>query len=479
MGALASTAIPEDRDCWSGSGIRVRLIPGLDSLAVREAIAGGRVGFFDLGVDVAGWLRLVTRSYANIAACFIEPIQGEGGIRPVPGGFLSELREEASREEFPLVMDEIQSGMGRTGTFLASERSGVEADYYLLSKSLGGGLAKISALMVREDRYLPEFGYLHTSTFAEDDFSCRVALAALDLLEGDRIPARSAELGKILMEGLEKLRARFPGEIREVRGRGLLLGVELEPQPDSRSPLIRVLSDQNLLGFIVCGSLLHESGIRTAPALSDRKTIRIEPSAYLDPAEFRRFLAALAAVLRAIHEGDAGRLVRYLAGRAGDDDVCSESRGPEVSSPGSEEGGPGRSRSVAFLAHFLDAGQLAAWDPSLEGFSRDDRRALLDRMRGLIEPFPVTRCDIRSTRSERVSLHVIGIPFTSEQVMRSRRTFETGRQIRDRVTYQESMVDPEYMERFTSACFQPHTDVTRFPSVVQRLRRRADATQSA
>src|SRR5690606_30008518 len=114
-------------------------------------------------------------------------IQGEGGVREVPADTLRALRSLADRHAAALVFDEIQCGMGRTGTFLASSAAEVVADYYLLSKSLGGGLVKISALLVDREHSVADFGRYHTSTFADDALSCVVAQSALKLLRENQL----------------------------------------------------------------------------------------------------------------------------------------------------------------------------------------------------------------------------------------------------------------------------------------------------
>ncbi len=121
--------------------------------------------------------------YVNVSGIFVEPIQGEGGIHILSKDFLEFCRRTASEHEIPLIFDEIQCGMGRTGTFTYSEQTGVIADYYLFSKSLGGGLSKISALLIKDTLYEEDFGFIHTLTFAEDDHSSALALTDLNLLE--------------------------------------------------------------------------------------------------------------------------------------------------------------------------------------------------------------------------------------------------------------------------------------------------------
>jgi acetylornithine/succinyldiaminopimelate/putrescine aminotransferase len=251
-GSLRLTAGREYRTPWRHLGPRTLLLPvggggdggrapggggggsgAIDALqaALRGAIAQEtrHVPFPEVAPD--GAVVLGVRTVTGIAGCFVEPIQGEGGIREIPAEVLALLREAADAHGFPLVMDEIQSGMGRTGDFLASQASGVRGDYYLLSKSLGGGMAKISALLVDRERYMDDFGYLHTSTFADDDFSCGIALKVLDLLEADGgvLLQRVRERGAYFLSRLEELQMRYPGQLRAVRGRGLMIGIELAP----------------------------------------------------------------------------------------------------------------------------------------------------------------------------------------------------------------------------------------------------------
>ena len=119
----------------------------------------------------------------SLAGLIFEPIQGEGGVREITPEFAQRAAALCAARGAPLIADEIQTGMGRTGTFLACEALGVTPDYVLLSKALGGGLAKISATLIRRERHVDKFDVLHTSTYAEDDYSSGVSLKALELLD--------------------------------------------------------------------------------------------------------------------------------------------------------------------------------------------------------------------------------------------------------------------------------------------------------
>jgi acetylornithine/succinyldiaminopimelate/putrescine aminotransferase/predicted amino acid dehydrogenase len=469
-GSLRLTAGREYRTPWRHLGPRSVFLPR-DTLPVylrtvlRDVIAAERRTYYVLEIGEAGAVALVPRSFVNVAGCFVEPIQGEGGIRPLEPAYLRVLREQADEHGFPLVMDEIQSGMGRTGYFLASEPSGVRADYYLLSKSLGGGLAKISALLVERARYLEDFGYLHTSTFADDDHSSALALRALDIVEQDdgAVLRMCREKGAYFLEKLQALRVRYPNQLRAVRGSGLMIGIELVPPTDSASPLLRLLGEQNLLGFFICGYLLHEERIRVAPTISAHGTLRLQPSAFVSTEALDRCCAALERVLVMLRDGDAYRLSRFLTRMAESEAAGELERLLDADTPslsyasttgsGSENGnGPfarlsaaaggvpglvgapvsvapaadraedGTPAVVGFLSHFLAAEDLREWEPRLAPLSGAECERFLDRTRGVLHPFEVERVELRSAAGTAVRVVIIGIPFTPAQVAQGLRT---------------------------------------------------------
>lgn len=436
-GALKLTHNPDYRSHWRRIGLRAVFLPfapagggGFDA-AIARATERAKVRYLDLEIGADGALAVVEREIVNVSACFVEPIQGEGGIREVPAEYLRALRRAADAGGFPLVIDEIQSGMGRTGTFLASEPSGVRGDYYVLSKTLGGGFAKISALLVDDARYVAEYGYLHTSTFADDDFSSAMALGVLDLVErdGGALMRAAREKGDRLLARLEDLQAKYPGELADVRGRGLMIGFELARQERSRSPLLRVLSEQNLLGFFVSGALLHEEGVRVTPTLSFHQTIRLEPSAFITEEAVERFCAALEKMLAAIRDADSFWIARFLVGRAGEPDALGGGgrklrEPPRFTAPGWAP--PRFSRKVAFLGHFLEPRDLRDWDPALAPFTDEECERFLERTKGLLDPFVLERAELRSRGGDIVSLTFIGIAFTPAQVMESFRAGACG-----------------------------------------------------
>ena len=194
-----------------------------------------------------------------------EPIQGEGGIREITPEFAQRAAALCAARGAPLIADEIQTGMGRTGTFLACEALGVTPDYVLLSKALGGGLAKISATLIRRDRHVDQFDVLHTSTYAEDDYSSGIALEGAGAARrrgARRVPPQ----GRRLLNGLRSLMAAYPDIIVDVRGRGLMVGVEFRRLLDDPSFLLRLLTNQDDLVFVLVGL-----PVQRAPASASRR----------------------------------------------------------------------------------------------------------------------------------------------------------------------------------------------------------------
>jgi len=158
------------------------------------------------------------------AAIIVEPIQGEGGIRVPPPTFLKELRELCDKKNILLIMDEVQTGFGRTGRLFACEHSGVMPDVLCLAKSIAGGLP-LGVTVAREDVVSSLKLGEHSSTFGGNPLVCAAASAAIDVMVGENLSERAATLGKHFMERLEESHEKHK-IIREVRGKGLMIGVE-------------------------------------------------------------------------------------------------------------------------------------------------------------------------------------------------------------------------------------------------------------
>ncbi len=195
----------------------------------------------------------------NVAAILVEPIQGEAGIILPPKGFLKRLREITERHNALLMVDEIQSGLGRTGKFWAYEHEGIRPDVIIMGKALSGGLYPVSAI-VADDPVMDVFHPGdHGSTYGGNPVAAAVALAALRVLVDEKMTENSAELGDYL---LARLREIDSPHVKEVRGAGLWIGIELHPEAGGARRFCEALRHDGVL----CKET-HEHVIRVAPPL--------------------------------------------------------------------------------------------------------------------------------------------------------------------------------------------------------------------
>jgi ornithine--oxo-acid transaminase len=195
----------------------------------------------------------------NTVAFLVEPIQGEAGVIIPPEGYLRRARELCSAHNVLLILDEIQTGLGRTGRLLAEEHEGIEADLTLIGKALSGGFYPVSAVLSSNE----VLGVLkpgeHGSTFGGNPLACAVARAALRVLIDEGMIANASVQGERLLAGLRRL--DHPA-IREARGRGLMLALELHPEAGGAKPFTQALRERGVL----CKET-HEHTIRIAPPL--------------------------------------------------------------------------------------------------------------------------------------------------------------------------------------------------------------------
>ena len=178
----------------------------------------------------------------DIAAILIEPITGEGGIRVPPAGYLSELRAICTQQNWLLMLDEIQAGIGRTGTWFAYQHENMLPDVLSLAKGLGNGVPIGASLVAGAARDLFTPGS-HGTTFGGNPLACRAALTVLDIMQGEALREEAGRMGSLLQRMLSERLAGYP-EVREVRGRGLMIGIELDR---SAGDIVRIALDQGLL----------------------------------------------------------------------------------------------------------------------------------------------------------------------------------------------------------------------------------------
>jgi acetylornithine/succinyldiaminopimelate/putrescine aminotransferase len=289
---------------------QARFVPLDAPETIKKIIDEERVTLLDLVVQ-HGVVDVVEREFPIFAAFYVEPVQGEAGIKPMSPELVAAVRDACDTLGCPLVADEIQSGMGRTGTFLSSAWVGLRPDYVILAKSLGGGIVKIGAVLIHESRYRKDFELMHTTTFGKDGLSCRVAHKVVQMLEAEdgRAYRLAEEIGEKSKQMMLAVQRDFPEIVKEVRGKGLMLGFEFFGQGESKSEQIREWWNSEALAYVVWGHLLRKHRIRILSTASNLDTLRFEPSIFLTPAELDQFEAALRDVCSILRDGDASRFV--------------------------------------------------------------------------------------------------------------------------------------------------------------------------
>jgi ornithine--oxo-acid transaminase len=195
----------------------------------------------------------------NTVAFMVEPIQGEAGVVIPPNGYLQKVRSICSQNNVVLILDEIQTGLGRTGKLLAEEHEGIEADLTLIGKALSGGFYPISAVLSNREVMDVLRPGEHGSTFGGNPLACAVARTALKVLIEEHMIDNAAAMGDYFLANLAEIRAPH---IKEVRGRGLMLAVELMPEAGGGRKYCEALMSRGLL----CKET-HENTIRFAPPL--------------------------------------------------------------------------------------------------------------------------------------------------------------------------------------------------------------------
>ena len=331
--------------------------------------------------DLAELEARLEADHESIAAFIVEPIQGEGGVvSPADDDYLNAVIKICRKYNVLSIIDEIQTGLGRTGRLFACEDCDEAPDMLLLGKALGGGVMPISAVIVRPEVWDDRFGFLHSSTFANSNLACAVASAAIDtLLDNDRAMIRDvARNGKYFNERLEALKQLYPDVISGVRGRGYMCGLEFRKpyeRADSASMAFCGLNG----GFIglLSSYLLNVEGVLTAPVFNDATVLRLQPPLIVGKAEIDQCIAALAAVCEHLDRGDYRALMQHLVtperlAKLDEMEPAQPQQGPARGVP---EAAKGR---FCFLVHYTQEEDVLRSDPSFAGFTAKERSTWME-----------------------------------------------------------------------------------------------------
>jgi acetylornithine/succinyldiaminopimelate/putrescine aminotransferase/predicted amino acid dehydrogenase/acyl carrier protein len=374
--------------------------------------------------DPAALERRLSLHPEHYAAFIVEPIQGEAGAVVPSDDYLLRARALCRRYGVLFVVDEVQTGLGRTGRMFATADE-VEPDVLTVAKALSGGLVPIGATLCRPEVYTREFGLKHSSTFAGHGLGASIGLAVLALL---RDPTRDV-LGNVtrmsarLRRGLDTLAAQYPELVATVRGRGLMLGIELRNLRErSSDSLLAIAAEQEHLGALVSAYLLNAHGVRVAYTLNNGNVVRVQPALDVTESGCDAFLEAFEATLACFARGNIADVYLGLRGlprphpgrpRAR---AAVERRRP-LAAHGGEDG-----RVFAFLYHPPDAAFLAHQDPTIAELTPVLQAEFVRDAAELFDPFVTSRVQLVSRTGARATGVFISIPHTAELLLQLERS---------------------------------------------------------
>lgn len=272
MGSLSATSKAMFREPF------LPLVPGFHHVPYGDAEAVERK------------IRTSVYTGNDIAAVIIEPIQGEGGVNVPPSGYLRDVREICDRHGVLLIFDEVQTGMGRTGKLWCCDHEDVAPDLMAVGKAFGGGVMPTGAVLGTKEvweKWTPN-PFLHSTTFGGSPPACAAAIAAFDVIFEENLCEQAAENGSCFMEGIDRVGRQYPDVFREVRGKGLLIGMEFA---------------SNEKGYAVASGLFKR-GVLVAGTMINSKTIRVEPPLTISREMIDRVLEILDDTLESVQKGE-------------------------------------------------------------------------------------------------------------------------------------------------------------------------------
>lgn len=397
--------------------------------------------------DATALAKRLKENGPNIAALVLEPIQGEGGVILPPAGYLRQARELCTRHGVALVLDEIQTGLGRTGRLFACEHEDVAPDVLLVAKALGGGLFPLGACLASAAWWDDGFALRHSSTFANNNVACAVGLAALGALTSPGFCEAVAEQGAHLLARLERMAERYPRIVADARGRGLLCALELRAPDADDGYFLSFLHQQGLYAYAVAGVIGELASLLVLPTLGRAPVLRLAPPLTITREQLDWGLDGLESVLELLEDNAPDTIVRGLGALETKPAPATASQNGEPCPPGnqslgmnfesvrplwvaSREAKPDGGR-FAFIVHYTRPEDVPLTDPALGHYSRGELEAFCDFLAqtppGIILRTPV----IESALGRRTEGWLASVPLLPQEMARRglRRTSESIRQV--------------------------------------------------
>jgi len=248
----------------------------------------------------------------SIAAVVLEPVQGEAGIVVPEPEYLAQVQELCRKHGALFVLDEVQTGLGRTGRFLAAQHYGVSPDMVVLAKALSGGLVPVAAVLMTEEIYHAVYGSLrraiiHTSTYSENGLAMRAGLATLDVLDREKLIERSDELGRSLRQRLTQGLEPY-SMVKEVRGLGLMNGIVFEPPQQLRMKLsfqaFKAIHPA-MFGQMIVRRLFQDHRILSQICGNNFMVLKVAPPLVIEQQQLDTYVDSITSVVDALHSSAA------------------------------------------------------------------------------------------------------------------------------------------------------------------------------
>jgi len=371
--------------------------------------------------DTDSLRKILEENRENVAAFIIEPVQGEGGVIVGNTGYMQEAQKLCNEYGVVFIVDEIQTGLGRTGKLFACEHAGLEPDIMVLAKALGGGLLPLGVCLSSPRIWNDDFGMLHSSTFANNQVTCAVGIAVLEKLCRDEqsFVQEIKEKGDYLLSGVQRLGENYSTVVKEVRGQGLMVGVEFESMRDVGSYEMAYMEDQGGFTALIAGFLLNVYQIRLAPFLNNSMTLRLEPTLTISYSEIDRVLEALEVICQILNNHDYASLYRYLIGDRRHPKVINDYRSYSRRNKASIlQPGERASKKFAFIIHYPAPEDVVINNPSFASYSRNQLYQLMQWESRITDPG--IACYMPAIKSKCGTIAegwLIGVPLGAREMM--------------------------------------------------------------
>jgi acetylornithine/succinyldiaminopimelate/putrescine aminotransferase/predicted amino acid dehydrogenase/acyl-CoA synthetase (AMP-forming)/AMP-acid ligase II len=369
-------------------------------------------------------VKIIPFELSTVIAAIVEPILGEGGIREINEGFPKAL----ASFDFPLIIDEIQSGLGRAGSFLASRN--YVGNYYLFSKALGGNITKISAISIEKERFIKKIGKLYVSTFSGGGFAAKIALENLKLIEQERIAEKAKKAGDEIVRKLKVIQNKHTDVINSIQGKGLMIGIKFARHALYKNLFLRVLDERKLIGYLFSSYLLKNHNLRILPSISAPDTLRVEPSVCISSKSIDVLCDGIDRLASFIKNENFYEIVKHLM--SGDPYIDNKGKIPDYGYLYTKIDIPTKNAiKVAFVAHFAyPVEEMRMISNDLIKASDTGIRQLFSKFEIMMDMKPFI-LNAKSLYNGKIHLYTILLPLDSSELEKLHKTVKRNKVVKN------------------------------------------------